>query len=94
MSARTGDIIATRESTELTTHDHRMRHSKAMIALHLGTAIAVVLAALGVQPVVCAMIPSMIVGIPTGIWSWRDLRALKRRRLAMETEADQTGTLS
>jgi hypothetical protein len=40
-----GAAIVPREPTELTVHDHRMRQGKAAIALHLGTVVAVVLAA-------------------------------------------------
>ncbi len=69
---------------ELTVYDHRQRHNKAVIALHAGTIVAIVLAYFGVQPVVCAMIPSMAVSIPTSVGAWRDLRALKRRKLARE----------
>lgn len=72
---------------ELTIYDHRQRLSAAGIALHLGTVAAIVLAFLGVQPVVCAMIPSMAVSIPTTLWAWRDRQAIKRRRLARANAA-------
>lgn len=74
--------IATRETNELTVHDHQQRQSKTAIALHLGTVVAVVLALLGVQPVVCAMLPSIVVSIPVSLWAWRDRQALKRRKAA------------
>lgn len=73
-------------SQELTAYDHQQRMGKAQIALHAGTFVAIVLALLGVQPVACAMIPSMAVSIPTILWARRDLRAIRRRRLAREAK--------
>lgn len=67
---------------ELAGPDHKMRHGAVLIALHLGTVAAVVLAYLGVQPVVCAMIPSLIVGLRSVAWALRDEQNRKRRRLA------------
>jgi hypothetical protein len=76
--------LAVSESTELTVHDHRIRQGATAAVLYFGTAVAVALALLGVQPVFCAALPAAVAGIPTGLWAWRDLRDFKRRRLARE----------
>jgi len=87
MSKNTVSITAT-EPHELTTHDLQDRIRWSNVWLHGATAVAIVLALLGVQPVICAMLPWAAVGIPTGPWAWRDLRALKRRRALREAGKD------
>lgn len=77
--------LTTTPPKELTTYDLKTRASKTIMALHLGTVIAIVLAVLGVEPVACAMIPSGVVCIPTAVWEWRDRRDRKRRRAARES---------
>lgn len=88
MTAKIGGALATSEPQELTVHDLRDRLRVSHVALHGSTAVALALAALGVQPVFCAALPAAVVGIPAALWAWRDLRALKRRRSLREARQD------
>lgn len=38
-----------------------------------------VLALAGVSPVFCAALPAAVFGVPTILWNWRDLRAMRQR---------------
>lgn len=72
------------QPAELTIYDHKIRHGVAATVLHLGTAAAMVLALLGVSPVFCAALPAAAFSVPTILWGWRDLRAIRRRRQLRE----------
>jgi hypothetical protein len=88
MAAKIGSALAISEPQELTVHDFQDRICVSHVALHSATVLALVLALLGVQPVFCAALPAAVVGIPTALWAWRDLRALKRRKALREARRD------
>lgn len=78
------------ESRELTVYDHQRRFQFAYAALLAGTSIAGILAMLGVPVSFCVMSPLVAFSIPALLWAWRDLRDIKRRRLARQAESAQT----
>ncbi len=75
---------------ELTVYDHQRRFQLGYAALLAGTSVAGILVMLGVPVSFCVMSPLVAFSIPALLWAWRDLRDIKRRRLARQAESAQT----